>query len=209
MARRTKEDAEKTYHALLDAAIQLFSQQGLAKTTLNDIASAAGMTRGAVYWHFENKDAVIKALWERSASHLQQQTIQSLQQLSAVNPLEDFVSILKSMLQDAFSDPSLNQALRIIFSSMEFTNSDTELQTFLLNKRNMVYSALNMAVIALKSQDLFKEELDVALITNGTWAFIIGILRTHLEPENASIGIANQCDVLIDQWIGAITRDKP
>ena len=48
MARKNKEDTEHTYALLLDAAESVFTQKGVAATTLNDIAVAAGMTRGAI-----------------------------------------------------------------------------------------------------------------------------------------------------------------
>lgn len=53
--RRTKEDAEKTRLALLAAAERLFLERGVAHTSLDQIAREVGVTRGAVYWHFQNK----------------------------------------------------------------------------------------------------------------------------------------------------------
>lgn len=53
--RRTKEDAEKTRCAILAAAEQLFLAQGVGHTSLEQVARQAGVTRGAVYWHFQNK----------------------------------------------------------------------------------------------------------------------------------------------------------
>jgi len=53
--RRTKEDAEQTRSALLAAAETLFLENGVAHTSLEQIARHAGLTRGALYWHFENK----------------------------------------------------------------------------------------------------------------------------------------------------------
>ena len=60
--RRTKEDAEKTRAAILAAAEVLFLEKGVAHTSLEHIARAAGVTRGAVYWHFENKAALFNAM---------------------------------------------------------------------------------------------------------------------------------------------------
>ena len=53
--RRTKEEAEKTRCAILEAAETLFLEKGVAHTSLEHIARQAGVTRGAVYWHFQNK----------------------------------------------------------------------------------------------------------------------------------------------------------
>ena len=50
--RRTKEEAEQTRRALLDAGLRVFSRQGYAAIKLEDIAREAAVTRGAIYWHF-------------------------------------------------------------------------------------------------------------------------------------------------------------
>lgn len=62
--RRTKEDAALTREQVLHAALKVFSQKGYAATTLEDIASSAGVTRGAVYWHFKNKADLYATLLE-------------------------------------------------------------------------------------------------------------------------------------------------
>jgi TetR/AcrR family transcriptional regulator, acrAB operon repressor len=65
MARRTKEDAQATRSSLLDAAEHLFQAKGVSRTSLNDIAVAAGTTRGAIYWHFKDKADLFNAMMER------------------------------------------------------------------------------------------------------------------------------------------------
>ena len=47
---------------ILDAALRSFSARGYASTTMNDIASALGVTSAALYYHFEGKDAILRAL---------------------------------------------------------------------------------------------------------------------------------------------------
>lgn len=65
MARRTKEEALETRNRLLDAAETLFQAQGVSHTSLQDIATRAGATRGAVYWHFKDKADLFNAMMER------------------------------------------------------------------------------------------------------------------------------------------------
>jgi len=65
MARKTKEEALKTREAILEAAVQVFSVRGVSGSTLANIAKAAGVTRGAIYWHFKNKEDLLNALWEQ------------------------------------------------------------------------------------------------------------------------------------------------
>lgn len=63
--RRTKQEAAETRAALLDAAERLFHEQGVSGTTLAQIAAAAKLTRGAVYWHFKNKLDLFRAMQDR------------------------------------------------------------------------------------------------------------------------------------------------
>jgi AcrR family transcriptional regulator len=63
--RRTKAEAEGTRQRILDAAERLFFANGVMRTSLEEIAVEAGVTRGAVYWHFDNKVELFKALHER------------------------------------------------------------------------------------------------------------------------------------------------
>jgi AcrR family transcriptional regulator len=65
MARRTKDEAEKTKDAILDAAEKMFYARGVTRTSLEQIAASAGVTRGAVYWHFSDKLALCEAMVER------------------------------------------------------------------------------------------------------------------------------------------------
>jgi TetR/AcrR family acrAB operon transcriptional repressor len=60
--RRTKADAEETRQNIIDAAEQVFYDKGVSETTLEDVARAAGVTRGAIYWHFANKTELLRAL---------------------------------------------------------------------------------------------------------------------------------------------------
>ena len=60
--RRTQEDAEKTKQMILDAGFRMFAEQGYYHTSIEDIAKAANVTRGAVYWHFKNKEDFILAM---------------------------------------------------------------------------------------------------------------------------------------------------
>lgn len=62
MARRTKEEAEETRGKILMAALDLFSEKGYSRTTLANIATHIGMTRGAVYWHFAGKSDLLAAM---------------------------------------------------------------------------------------------------------------------------------------------------
>ncbi|PSF08297.1 TetR family transcriptional regulator [Marinobacter fuscus] len=65
MARRTKAEAEATRESILDSAECVFMSKGVARASLEEIARTSGVTRGAVYWHFKNKQDILDAMLER------------------------------------------------------------------------------------------------------------------------------------------------
>ena len=60
--RRTAEETAATRAALVEAALFTFARDGIDRATLARIAEAAGVTRGAVYHHFPDKDALLAAV---------------------------------------------------------------------------------------------------------------------------------------------------
>ncbi len=72
MARKTKEDAEINPGRLLDAAEQVFYERGVSGASLADVAQCAGLTRGAVYWHFKDKLDLFDAMLQRVTLPIEQ-----------------------------------------------------------------------------------------------------------------------------------------
>lgn len=100
MARKTKEEALHTRQNILKAALNVFYKHGVGKSSLEDIAEAAGVTRGAVYWHFKDKNDIFAelhnnihtALLDEVVNVLKDDSLPPLKQLSefCINILEDF-----------------------------------------------------------------------------------------------------------------------
>lgn len=72
MARKSTQKARATRAAILEAAGRVLLARGIARTSLSEIAEEAGVTRGAIYWHFTRKDVLLRTLWE---SLLREQTV--------------------------------------------------------------------------------------------------------------------------------------
>ncbi len=66
MVRKTKEEAGVTRCHIIEAARRVFHECGVGRTSLEKIAAAAGVTRGAVYWHFKNKTELFFAMREEA-----------------------------------------------------------------------------------------------------------------------------------------------
>ncbi|MBT2773310.1 TetR family transcriptional regulator [Halomonas sp. ISL-60] len=117
MSRR-KADAERTREAILDAAEATFMAQGVSRTTLAHIAQAAGVTRGAIYWHFEDKAAVFDALLERVRIPLDEIVDDAVQQLGAT-PIECLHDIAQRSLAGICHDLPLQRAATIVLHRCE------------------------------------------------------------------------------------------
>jgi AcrR family transcriptional regulator len=74
VARRTAVEAAQTREALLDAATRLFVDDGFHDVSIDAIATAAGVTRGAVYHHFpDGKAAIFEAIYRRELAQFDAQ----------------------------------------------------------------------------------------------------------------------------------------
>lgn len=65
MRRSTYKKSEESQHRVLDAAIHAIADKGLAATSVKDIAAAAGMSKGAVHYHFDSKDELLERVLDR------------------------------------------------------------------------------------------------------------------------------------------------
>lgn len=128
MARRTKVEAQATRKSLLDAAEQLFQSRGVSRTSLNDIATAAGTTRGAIYWHFKDKADLFNAMMERVTLPLEQIHAQASQVTDDGNALTRLRTALLEALHLIATDASTRRVLEIATHKMEMTNELVSVQ---------------------------------------------------------------------------------
>ena len=120
MARRTKADAQTTRNNLLDAAEQLFQSRGVSHTSLNDIATAAGTTRGAIYWHFKDKADLFNAMMERVTLPLEQPLVVAYVEQSA-HPVAEIRSAMLEALRLIATDEQTCRVLKIATHQVEYT----------------------------------------------------------------------------------------
>lgn len=68
--RAQAERSKATVAALLEAARELFAQDGYAATSLDDVVARAGLTKGALYHHFNSKRDLFRAVYEQEQQQL-------------------------------------------------------------------------------------------------------------------------------------------
>jgi TetR/AcrR family acrAB operon transcriptional repressor len=199
MARKTKEEALKTREAILDAAVQVFSVQGVAKTGLADIASAAGVTRGAIYWHFRNKDDLLGALWEQILLPFEPLTRIS-ENPDAPDPLGTLRRAHLAFFQSLKKDPRRLQLLQILLNKCEAVEDAgpqySHRVSHLVEGRQKTEIILRYAV----RQGQLPDTLDVRLGSLAIISFISGLINNLiLLPE--FIDLDREIPALLDGLI--------
>lgn len=127
MARKTKAQALETRNQILDAALAHFSEHGVAATSLADIATAAGVTRGAIYWHFKNKADLLHEIWLQCDAGLDDVELE-YQTKYPGDPLSVVRSMLIYILDATAKDPQRRALMEIIFHKCEFVGEMATLQ---------------------------------------------------------------------------------
>lgn len=121
MVRKTKEEALITRCRILDAAELLFQQQGVSGTSLQAIAQAAGVTRGAVYWHFEDKAALFNAMMQRVCLPIEQ-TATLLADDTHSDPLHLLRTLMLGVLERVASDAQVRRVFEVATQKVEYVD---------------------------------------------------------------------------------------
>lgn len=123
MARSTKKEALETRSRILDAAEDVFHARGVSQTSLADIAAAADLTRGAIYWHFENKSDLFNAMCERVKLPLDE--IMSAQpEQRETDPLGQFLEDAVQVLRHVVHNERSRKVFDILFNKCEYVEPD-------------------------------------------------------------------------------------
>lgn len=206
MARRTKEDALATRDSILDAAEILFVRQGVSGTTLQHIATAAGVTRGAIYWHFLDKGAMFNAMMERVKMPLES-AMQQLDQASACEPLELLRENMMRIFRLTVDDLRARRVFEIATLKMEFVD---ELSA--VRERRMQNQLEWMARTENRLRDgiacgQVKAGVDAYAVSLGLWAIIDGLLRAWLlEPQG--FDLVQLGAQIVDTYLASLRAEK-
>lgn len=179
MARRTKEEASKTREAILDAAVQVFSVLGVSRTTLAKIAKKAGVTRGAIYWHFKNKEDLLSALWEQLLLPFEPLSRAS-ENPEEPNPLGKLQQTYISFFTSLKKDPQLLKIYQILISKCEAVEDTGTLHLHRVNCHQEGQRIIEKVLRNAITQGQLPENLNVRLASITTISFIDGLVTNWI-----------------------------
>ncbi|WP_083001903.1 TetR family transcriptional regulator [Halomonas sp. GT] len=203
MARKTKAEAAATREALLDAAEEVFFAKGVARTSLEQIARHADLTRGAVYWHFKNKGDLFMALVERV-----RMPFQSL--MEEVNNADPTISPLTAIQLachaglNRMEQPSHQRILSILLHRCEFFSDINPIQMQDEIADECFDEMLSVFQLA-QQQQLLRADLTPEVATRLMQAALGGLFHDWLRnPE--SFSLRERGGELIDTLITMMKR---
>jgi TetR/AcrR family acrAB operon transcriptional repressor len=179
VVRRTKEDALTTRQELLDAAERLFSEKGVSNTSMNQVAEAAGVTRGAIYHHFENKLDLIDALMERVRL-----PVDDMRDELAQTYHGDPVSLLRArclhIIGQVQDDPHTQALVNILLHKCEYVDDALPIHLRHLSGRNSCISECVALADKAKQQGLIDERYDSKSCVVALFSLVDGLMYNWL-----------------------------
>lgn len=198
MVRKTKEDAELTRKRILDAARTVFLKRGVSRSTLEHIASEAQVTRGAVYWHFDNKTEIFHAIREQVFLPLIDSIDDTL--TPAVKDIENPLNQIEASLCNTIDQLNSNQQMREVYEIMmikcEYVDEFATVLHQMLNNCACIVEKLEGAYQRAKEQNLLTSNLNPKALAMDTHLFFGGLLHMWVKDADGS-RFRNQANELI------------
>ncbi|CAM4190522.1 acrEF/envCD operon transcriptional regulator [Klebsiella africana] len=205
MARKTKEEALRTRQLLIESAIQQFALRGVSNTTLSDIADAAGVTRGAVYWHFASKTELFNEMWQ------QQPPLRDLIQANSAKandqePLsflrERFIAGLRYIAEN----PRQRALMQILYQRCEFSK-DMLSESEIRQRIGFNYCVIGEILQRCVRNNILPAETNIEVILIVLHSAFSGLIKNWLlDPQR--FNLYQQAPALVDNIMAVISASR-
>ncbi len=185
MPRRTKAEAEQTRQQILEAARRVFHDRGVSRTTLEQVAKAAGVTRGAVYWHFANKAELFFALREQISLPLLDKGHSLMLAEGLDDPLDGLEATLRALFQAILECGQVRQMFEIMFLRCEYVDDFAGVLGE-LNRPGLEFLELaSLAYRRAQARGSLRPGLEPEAMALDSWSFVRGLMHHFLaSPED-------------------------
>ena len=185
MARVTAAEAARTRDALLDAALEVFYEQGVARPSLTTVARRAGRTRGAIYGHFANKEDLFAALCDRYLSPAE--VLAEAREQAAGDPLGALVAWLERVLSQARENREYRMLFAIVFLGCEAVEGDALHERLRDDDARVLHHECALLHAAVARGQL-PADLDVRTAALAVHGLLSGLLRLLALDPSLEIG---------------------
>jgi len=186
MVRKTKEDAELTRQRIIDAAREVFLARGVSRTTMEHIAEAAGVTRGAVYWHFSNKTDLFQAMREHIMLPLIDRMDDTLLADESDDPLTCIEHFLCGTIHVLTENITTRQTYEIMMTKCEYVDEFANVLPKMLSNCSTIIQKIQLVYERAKLLGHLQPTSEPAQLAMDTHLFFIGLLHMWVKDTNGT-----------------------
>lgn len=117
MVRKIREEALETRKHLLEAALEIMSEKPFSSVSMTEIAGKVGLSKGAIYWHFKNKDDVLLHVILNIRSQMAEEFCADS---AALESLDDMRTYYKKKMQRPYKSENFKKIHRLIHRGEEW-----------------------------------------------------------------------------------------
>ena len=202
MARRTKEEAQETRHRILDTAERVFLKKGVARTSLADVADAAGVTRGAIYWHFKNKADLFEAMMDRVSLPMEAMVARAGDK-DIADPLAYVRRCALAVLERITSDPQSRRVAEISRYKVEYADEMEPLRARHIECRTECLGNIERGLRNAAKKGLLTPSVNPRLAAVGLHALVDGLI-TNWVLDTKYLPLAKNAESLIDGYLNGL-----
>jgi TetR/AcrR family acrAB operon transcriptional repressor len=184
LVRRTKEEAQETRQKLLDAAELLFQEQGVSRTSLQDIAKRAGATRGAIYWHFKDKADLFNAMMERVTLPLEERVHRASFAPEGTpdisDPMSDIRLATNHCLSQIVNDPQTRRVIEVATQKVEYVEELRAVRMRHLSVRDDFLARFEHSIEAASKLRGLTLPVSAKIAARGYHALMDGVIQNWL-----------------------------
>ncbi|TSA33360.1 MAG: TetR family transcriptional regulator [Opitutales bacterium] len=181
MARKTKAEAALTKDRIVTCARQVFARDGVTNTSLEEVARVAGVTRGAVYWHFRNKADLFMAVRSQTGLLIQ------LGQAQGGDPLQRLENGLKQALQRLSDETAAQETYEVMLWKCEYVGEFAQVRDDLLGSGSLFLDDAEALYREALAAGIVAADLDPKTAAVATFCFYAGILKIWLADTRGTI----------------------
>lgn len=183
MVRRTKEEAQETREQLLDAAERVFLERGVGHATLAEVAEAAGLTRGALYHHFDSKAELFEAMVARAEMPIDA-AFESHDTPDA-DPLGVLAEQALNALLELARSPRVRRVYEVVFLRCEYTDELAAVEKRSLGEREQCLSMCGGLLDKAVALGQLPANTDTRMASHLMFAFISGVMRDWVQAPRS------------------------
>jgi TetR/AcrR family acrAB operon transcriptional repressor len=209
MVRRTKEDSQETRRAIIAAAREVFYHNGVTRTTLEQIAAAAKVTRGAIYWHFAGKAELFYAMRDEVRLPLVDCSDVAFESdRAALDPLERIEHFLEVVVDLVANDEATRRTFEIVTFKCEYVDEFARDLETACTMHTELQAKLATHYRDAQRRGLLRDGLVPARAASDTMIFLSGLIRIWLVDESGSLVKKNARRLIADHIEGKRSAER-